>query len=422
MILEFKVKNFLSFKEEQTISFEASTDKYLEDYHCILADKDTKVLRMCMIYGANASGKSNLLIALDFLKKICLETKERNEKTGFIPFSFDQKTKYEPGQFEISFFTEGHRYVYSITIDNKLVYEEKLIYYPGAQPALIFHRQYQKSEDDYSLKTGSKIKVSQVELAVLKSNSLNNMSIISGMSKTNIKFQELNVVYNWFNNILNEIIKPSHDLYRETITQILHQPVQFKEFIFNGLEKADFNISDIYIEPENDIIAENRDYKFAEDINLQASYRRKDVYFLHSNKYGDNVFTEKLDIKFQSAGTLKYFGLLGLIKMAIDNHKIINFDELENSLHPELINHLLNTYLYHSKLSSSNSQFIFTTHNIDLLASDFVRKDIVWFSEKQSNGSTNLYSLSDFDIRKNLSFVNAYKAGKFGAFPNLGII
>lgn len=422
MIIEFKVKNFLSFRDEQILSFEASSDKHLEDYHCIKVDEDVKVLRICMIYGSNASGKSNLLLALDFLRKICLETKERNAKTGFFPFGFDQGTKNEPGYFEISIYAKGKKYVYSVSIDATFVHEEKLVYFPSAQPALIFHRQYLKATDDYILKTGSKIKVNPIELAVLKSNTLNNMTLISGFSKTNIKFPELSNVYNWFNDTLKAIIKPSNELYRETISQIINQPLHFKEFIFDGLEKADFNISDIYIEPEAEIIPENKEFNKVDDINLMASYRRKDVYFLHQSKQGDDLFTEKLDIKFQSAGTLKYFGLLGLIKLAIDNHLIINFDELENSLHPELINHLINTYLYHSKLGGSCSQFVFTTHHIDMLAADFVRKDIVWFTEKRNDGSTNLYSLSDFDIRKNLSFINAYKAGKFGALPNLGII
>jgi len=422
MILEFKVRNFLSFKDEQALSLEASSDKHLEDYHCINIDDEIKVLRMCMIYGSNASGKSNLLLAIDFLRRVCTETKERNAKTGFFPFGFDQKTKMDPGYFEISFYTKSKKYVYSISLDASFVHEEKLVYYPSAQPALIFHRKYEKSIDDYTLKTGSKIKVNPVELAVLKSNTLNNMSIISGLSKTNIKFSELSNVYEWFNDTLKSIIKPSNDLFRDTITQIIKEPFAFKEFILSGLEKADFNISDIYIEPEAEIMSERKEYDSVDDINMMASYRRKDVFFIHQNRQGDDIFTEKLDLKFQSAGTLKYLGLLGLIKLSIDNHTIINFDELENSLHPELIGHLLNTYLYHSKLASSCSQFIFTTHHIDMLAADFIRKDIVWFTEKRNDGSTNLYSLSDFDIRKNLSFINAYKAGKFGAIPNLGII
>jgi AAA15 family ATPase/GTPase len=422
MILEFKVKNFLSFKEEQVLSLEANSDKYLQDYHCINVNPDIKVLKLCMIYGANASGKSNLLLALDFLRIKCIETKDRSEKTGFIPFSFDNTSKQEPGFFEISFFANNHKYIYSLCLDKDLIIDEKLTYYPGQQPALIFQRQHQKKDDEYILKTGSKIKVSPVEMSVLKSNTLNNMTIISGLSKTNIKFPELKAAYDWFLNILKEIIKPSNDIFRETVLNLMEQPFDFKKFIFKGLEKADFNITDIYIEPDHIPLNSFDTPNIVSDINTVTYYNKNKVFFIHQTKCGDKDSIEKLDARYQSAGTLKYFGLLGIIKMAIDKNMVLNFDELENSLHPELINHLINYYLYHSKLVSSHSQFIFTTHNVDLLAEDFIRKDIVWFTDKQSDGATNLYSLSDFDIRKNLSFVNAYKAGKFGAIPNIGII
>jgi len=162
----------------------------------------------------------------------------------------------------------------------------------------------------------------------------------------------------------------------------------------------------------------NLEYDIVADINYSASYQRKLVYFVHTANDKQN----RLLIKLQSAGTLRYLGLLGTLKGIIANSSVLNVDELENSLHPDLVNHFINTFLYHSKKENANSQFIFTTHNVGLLAEDFVRKDIVWFTEKKEDGSTNLFSLDDFDIRKNLSFMKAYQAGKFGAVPNLGII
>jgi AAA15 family ATPase/GTPase len=421
MLLEFKVLNFLSFKNEQILSLEASSDKYLQDYHCIDIDHDIKALRISAIYGANASGKSNLLASIDFLRQQCINTKERNQKTGFVPFGFDQKTKREPGFFEISFYTNNHKYVYSLTLDNIKINEEKLIFYPSAQPALIFHRIYENDEE-YILKTGSKIKVNPVELSVLKSNTLINMTILSGFSKTNIKFSELKVAYDWFNNILSGIKKPNDDIFRDTVMNLLVQSSQYKEFIFKGLEKADFNISDIYIEPDNIPSNNYNGLSVVSDFNSPFYYNKNKIYFVHQTESENLDVYEKLDARFQSSGTLKYFGLLGLIKQAIDNNLILNFDEFENSLHPELFSHLINLYLFHSKLGGSKSQILFTTHHTDLLDSDFTRKDIVWFTDKQTDGSTIVYPLSDFDIRKNLSFGNAYKAGKFGALPNIGII
>jgi AAA15 family ATPase/GTPase len=421
MILEFKLNNFLSFKTEQNLSFEASADKYLHDYHCIDIDNDNKALRVSVIYGANASGKSNLVAALDYLRKICINTKERNQPTGFVSFCFDEKTKNEPGHFEVTFYTNKYKFVYSVVLNNLYIIEEKLIYYPGTQPALIFHRLFE-NDDEYVLKTGSKIKLNPVEISVLKSNTLNNMTIIAGYSKTNIKFPELELAYNWFNHTLTGLIRPSDDIFRDTILKLYEQEMQFKDFIIKGLEIADFNITDFFIEPSFPIIKNEGHNNIVSDYNSALYFNKSKVNFVHQTKIDNNIVYEKLDARFQSSGTLKYFGLLGLIKQAIDNNLILNFDELENSIHPELFNHMINLFLYHSKLSGSQSQIIFTTHHVDFLDSDFIRKDIVWFAEKQRDGSSNIYSLSDFDIRKNLSFVNAYKAGKFGALPNIGII
>ena len=419
MIAQFKVKNFLSFKEEQMLSFEASSDKYLKEYHCVEVNLDEKLLRLAIIYGANASGKSNLLLAIDFLRKISLKNKNRNEKTGFIPFGFDDINKREPGFFEISIYIQGVKYIYSLVLDEDVIYEEKLVYYPGKQPATVFYRKHSTNENDYILKTGSTIKISLVELAVLKSNTLNNMTIVAGFSKTNIPFIELQLIYDWFEKGMSGIIRPMNDLYRQTISDISDKPIGYKQFIIENLENADFNITDIQIENEDILYPDkNKDAKFSIVSDNITRYRKKKVYFTHRTKDKQS----KLSIDLQSSGTLQYLGLIGKLKNMIEHSSVLNIDELENSLHPDLVNHFINTFLYHSKKENSQSQFIFTTHDVGLLAEDFVRKDIVWFTEKDEDGSTNLFSLDDFDIRKNLSFLKAYQAGKFGAVPNLGII
>jgi len=420
MIAEFKVKNFLSFKDEQILSFKATSDKYLQDYHCIEVNPDEKILRIAMIYGANASGKSNLLLSIDFLRKISTEIKNRNEKTGFVPFNFDETKKHEPGFFEISIYINSTKYIYSVTLDENIIYEEKLVYYPGTQPAIVFIRNYEAVKNDYTIKIGSKIKLSPIELGVLKSNTLNNMTLVSGFSKTNIKFTDLQLIYDWFSYNLSDIIRPMHDLYRETISGIVNGPDEYKGFVLDNLEKADFNITDIEIESEAEQLPEtiSTRYNIVSEIDNSANYRRRHVYFVHKTNDKQN----RLPIKLQSAGTLQYFGLIGKLKDIINSSAVLNIDELENSLHPDLVNHFINSFLYNAKKENKQSQFIFTTHNVGLLAEDFVRKDSVWFTEKKEDGSSVLYSLDDFDIRKNLSFIKAYQAGKFGAVPNLGII
>ena len=419
MIAEFKVENYLSIKEKQILSFEATSDKYMQEYHCIDLPDGERLLRFAMIYGANASGKTNILLALDFLREICLYPKERGMETGFIPFKFDEKTKNKAGYFELTLYINNIKYIYSVCLDRQVIYDEKLVFYPGTQPALVFERKYIPENDDFILKTGSRVNVDSVELAVLKSNTLNNMTVISGIRKTNIDFQELNVVYNWFYNHFSLIIRPWNDLYRETVTNISNGDDEYKHFILENLEIADFNIKNIDVVYEDTMQHINNDYgsrNVAEE-NYARYYTTK-VYFTHEI----NGKQKELSIDFQSSGTLRYMGLLGKLKEAVSGSMVLNIDELEDSLHPDLVNHFINSFLYYSKKENSQSQFIFTTHNINLLAEDFVRKDIVWFTEKREDGSTLLFSLDDFNIRKNLSFLNAYKAGKFGAVPNIGIL
>ena len=139
MILEFKIENFLSFKEKQTFSFEATSDKHLEDYYCVEVKPGVRILKMGIIYGANASGKTNLLKAFDVLRgmvySIYNNYRGKHDKTGFTTFKFDKEYDKKPGSFELIFFIGSVKYNYSVKLDEFKIYEEKLSYYPSTQPA-----------------------------------------------------------------------------------------------------------------------------------------------------------------------------------------------------------------------------------------------------------------------------------------------
>ena len=141
MILELKIKNFLSFRDEVTFSFEATKDQSFEDYQVVKVAPNTRVLRLAIVYGANASGKSNLLNVFDFLRNFWFEIPEdKDESTGVIPFLLDEETPQEPSEFSLTFYTDGIKHLYSLILDKKKVISEKLFVYPGTQPALIFER------------------------------------------------------------------------------------------------------------------------------------------------------------------------------------------------------------------------------------------------------------------------------------------
>lgn len=414
MILEFKVENFLSIKDEQVLSFEATSDKHLSEYHIVEIKPGVKVLKMAMIYGANASGKTNILKALEFISEFAVTTRNRGEKTNFIPFKFDNTTVNNPGKFEITFFIGDVKFIYSFVVDENIVYEEKVIFYTSSQPSVLFIRKYDKISENFSLEFGSKIKIKQAYKDLIIANTLNNMSVISTFSKVEIrikkdekKFNKFSFVTSLFIKIFNYLsslfIVPDKFYFLDDLIldDIKQKPEFYKKYILKNLKKADFNIIDF------EIIG-NRTFK-------EDNFKKLEILFTH--KLPNNKTTYLLSEYEESQGTLLYFGLLAMSISLTKGEDFFAIDELESSLHPELVNHFINTFLYESK--NIRSQFIFTTHNISLLDEDFVRKDIVWFTEKEEDGSTKLYSLSDFNIRKELSFSKAYKSGNFGATPNL---
>ena len=356
MILEFKVENFLSFKDEQILNLKATSDKHLEDYHCIEVKPGVKILKTAIFFGSNASGKSNLLDAIDFLCSIATEHRNRGEKTGFVPFRYDKNSINSPGKFEIIFYIKEVKFRYTVIVDEKIIYKEELFYYPKTKIALIFNRQYIKEKDDFIIKIGTKIKSNKAFLEALKVNTLNNMTVISSISKINVKKSILLEIFNYFENLLvfNKDLLYSDEIYDEFYNKLKNNSEQ-KDSIINGLQKADFNIIDFEINKKS------QQYK---------DEPKFEIIFKHKLQEADNVY-EFYDYE-ESQGTELYFNLLSFFVLLKDENFIFGIDELDSSLHPELVNHFINTYLYQTK--GKPTQFLFNTHNINLLDEDFIRK------------------------------------------------
>jgi AAA15 family ATPase/GTPase len=191
MILEFKIRNFLSFKDEVTFSFEATADKSYEDHYVTEITPGVRILKLGIVYGANASGKSNLIEALDFIRRIIrLKRNDKTEGTGFIPFLFGD-TAHQPGQFELTFYIEKTRFIYKLTLDKEKITEEKLDYYPGAQPANLFHRTYNTKNDASEIEFGSKVKINKIAKDEISAKLLKNVSFFVGYNQVNYTHAEI---------------------------------------------------------------------------------------------------------------------------------------------------------------------------------------------------------------------------------------
>ena len=410
MIQEFSVQNFLSFKEKQTISFVATKDKTLLNDLTVEQKTGLRLLRMVMIYGANASGKSNLLQAINsvWLLLFTPKNKENEDIEIFQPFAL---TRNQPAKFEITFWANNRRYQYEVEYNKKSILYEKMMYSSDKGIlSLMYERELGKT-----IKFGD-IGIKAKQRDDLNKETLDNHTVISTLNKKNITVPEvLKELYEWIKANVHDI--GSNNDGREIAEQALNNP-KLKELIIELLCKADFNISDfslMEVYPPEEIIDRVRNNTSLSNSDKELILSpQKQILFTHE------TIDDKFQISFglQSSGTKVYFRLARLLFDIKNDGFILMEDELEDSLHYDLLIHFLQTYLQ----TVSKSQLIFTTHNHSLLDEDWmIRRDMIWFVEKDNKTSVStLYRASDMGIHKNASLMNAYQIGKLGAKPLLG--
>lgn len=424
MIVNFSVQNFGSIKDKQTLSFEADKSKHLEDAYVVNIGGQ-RILKLALIYGANASGKTTILEALNFLQEIVLYPKDKKTtELEFNPFLFDPITPKQNTIFSLEFFQNDIKYFYEVEFFKKAIVSEELYFY-NPNKANVFKRKTDLESQFTEITFGSKITIDKVLKKTLEANTLWNNTVLGGYLKTNIDIKELQEVIDWFENYLNPLIYPSANLVGYVTMHIYNNKI-LKSDVFSILKKADLNISDILFQKEEKLLIDdlfniyiqmrvkpsNEEDKSNTSEEV-TSVRTKFEHTVNNIKY-------TLPLEFESQGTKRYYGLAGLLALLIKHPTAFLIDELESSIHPDLYLHFLISFL----LNSKHSQIIATTHNREILDNrDVFRNDAIWFTDKQENCATELYSLADFDssvVRNTTNVLNAYKSGKLSATPNLG--
>jgi len=425
MILNFSVQNFGPVKEKQILSFEADSSTHLEDQYVITTQSGVRVLKLGLIYGANASGKTTILRALDFLRDLVLEPEEKKTaQLKFSPFLFDQETPRNPSILSIEFIQKEVKYSYTVEFNKNAILTEELTYY-NPNKANIFKRTTDIENRFTEIKFGSKISVDKVYKKTLESNTLWNNTVLGGYLKTNIQINELRNVADWFEKHLRPLVLTNTELDTYVMGKISSGEIE-KNDISRILQRADFNISDIVIDEKEEDIPDGLLEMLKEKLkNKQESINdlvnRGKVTALNL-EFEHTVDGSKYFLPFlsESQGTQRYFGFAGLLVLMIKGSVIFPIDELETSLHPDLYSHFILSFLMNSK----SSQLIATTHNREILDNkDIYRNDVIWFTDKNKSSATELYSLGDFDssvIRNTSNVYNAYKIGKLGGVPNTG--
>jgi len=441
MILNFSVKNYRSINEKITLSFEASKDKELGKYY-IRNISNRNILRLAIIYGPNASGKTNILKALNSLRELVLNPPEKRTDRipQYEPFIFTNESKNT--EFEIEFIYKNTRYLYKVEFNNECIINEEL-YFFSPRKSLIYKRSYNQDSKDTEIKFGSKIKIINQDKQFIKNLTLKNNTVLGAYLKSNLKIEEFNNVIRWFLRKLKPIVYPKTDLTSWVLNNLEKENIE-KRAILEILQKADLDIQDFDIKTEDEKIPEfiknllktlekeiEKEIEKSKPEQLSLKVKRVTPSIVKLDNNGDLKVTKLffnysiknkkyfLPYEEESSGTKRFFQLAALLSKTLEKDLIIPIDEIESSLHPDLIKQFLKIFLF----NQSNSQLILTTHYRELLTEkDILRRDTIWFTDKKSDRSTELYSLIDFPtevLRKDYSIYKAYKSGKLGAVPIL---
>ncbi|MHB9291211.1 hypothetical protein Holit_00283 [Hollandina sp. SP2] len=403
MIQEFSIENTRSIKDRQTISFEALGSG--DDIHIIQAG-NKRLLKLAALYGANGSGKTNILTAFKVFMKFILNSLSAikpAEKIGVIPFLFGDYPISRPSSFEIVFYIEDIQYTYSIAIDANCVQKESLSYKPHKKKKNLYERQLKGSIYEYRWGedlTGDKLKLSEITRP--------NATFLNTAAQ--FELPEIQKIYRFLYGLSFQLITP-RDIYWDKTVTLIETDKQAKSEILDLLNKADLaEINDIVIEHHN----VNLKGVSLGDIRFHSNSGGRITTVYISHNYGTNF---RLPLNMESSGTQRLFDISTPLIQSLHENKFLSIDEIEASLHDDLLEYYIKSFL----TNSVNSQMIFTTHNQNLLDSELLRNDEVWFAEKGSDGGSKFYSLAEFKgLKKGVSRRELYKAGRFGALPLTG--
>ena len=399
MLIQFSFKNFKSFKDETTLDMTASSIK--EHLDKVIDKDNNKYLKVTAIYGANASGKSNVIEAFSHMKKIILDSFTEEAKWQNIPlkkFKFDEISKKSTSTFEVFFKYNNETYQYGFELDNysikeEWLYKEKKVKYKKFE--LVFARKNNEFELSKELKIYNEML-----------NGLSEKTLILSFL-ANIKIEDIKNTYEWFKEtkVLNlETFYTKDNLSEFLPKELLEGNLSAKKNFNNFLSDIDVGIKDIKIE----------------EINSKEK-NKYNIFSVHLNN--DNNEKEYLPISEESDGTLKMISLYSDIEKCINKGGTIFIDELDAKLHPLLTKYLIQKF--HNKITNpNNAQLIYTTHDVINLKKEIFRRDEVWFVEKNSKNESYLYSLVEYKndntkIRNDASYNKDYLLGKYGALPLL---
>ncbi len=415
MLLEFSVENYKSFKELQTLSMVASSLKPNPDYpwlkqNVFPVDDELMGIKTKAIYGANASGKSNLIKALGYFIRI-VSTSIKDEKVlrAMEPHLLNESRKEESTFFQIIFIVNKIRYRYGFEATNSEIISEWLFGKPGNRETKFFTREgMQFDVNSKTFPEGSRLSfLFNEENEILRSNAL----FLSAVAALNGNLPKK--IIEFLSSII--IISGDHEAIMLKIASERLEVKSEKEKILTLLKEADTGISDIFLlddRHESNLLSHE---KISGQDKSIASVR--DVFANNNQPNGKISWHFE---SYESEGTKKIFRLSPCLLDSLSQGRILILDEFEAKLHTKLSQSIVK--LFHSKESNpKNAQFIFSTHDTNLLSNRLMRRDQIDFVKKDKFGASSLYSLAEIKgVRNDENYERNYLSGKYNAVPAIG--
>jgi uncharacterized protein len=431
MLLAFQCGNYRSFRDPFTLSLLATRVSRKDCIRRIpwrrprgtaggAAVDDAgfiDVLPATGIFGPNASGKSNVLQAMNLMRAHVLNSFISNSPLGPIPrpaFSLDKEAAYRPTRFHVDLVLEGVRHLYGFEHDDNSVLEEWATWFPNGKEALLFHR----VGENVSFGGVSKAKGRTVT-SLLRKNAL----FLSTAAQAN--YETLMPLFHWFERNLDMADENTRPLRLMLTSQLLENEVT-KDQVLRMLRAADLGLTGVSQQDVDEKLVEAAENFFSQVIprlggevtEIPPSVNIVNIVFEHLGAQGEVQFRPNDE----SLGTLVWVGLVGAVIRALSNGSVLLVDELDASLHPTLVHELIE--LFQNPLSNPNrGQLIFNSHDPTMLGDSESRRllgrDQIWFTEKNLDGSTRLYPLSDLNPRADEAISRRYMAGRYGAIPIL---
>ena len=416
MLVEFKVTNFRSFRDTQVFSMVASSDQTLADNTITTAALGKRrLLRSAVVYGANAAGKSNLIIALNFVSDFVTKAADRKPRgeMRFSPFLLDKEHPNAPSEFEVTFIHDEIRYQYGFSLDQSRVHQEWLIAYPRGVAQTWFERSPLPDGKESEWYFGPNYTGERSRLTSLTRPDALFLSVAATFNH-----KQLSKVYAWLTMQLQVVDPTSGDVALDQLTATL---VNLDESVFSRVrslvQRADLGIVHVSSEEQDKWTEDELPLDLPDERRslLLKSSKQVDIKLQHETGERDG---EPVLLPFgeESLGTRRLFGLGGPWVVSLAAGLVLVVDELDASMHPILVRTLVRMF-HDPEINRHNAQLIFNTHDTTLLDSGVFRRDQIWFVEKDRAGASHLYPLLEFSPRKDEALEKGYLQGRYGAIP-----